>query len=84
MLDQVQFPRPRQCLGAVVGVELAIEVVNVGLDGALGDEQLFGDLPIGPTGGYEGQHLALALTQGFEKLRTWRRGVVGTLAFDCR
>jgi hypothetical protein len=67
---------------AVVGVELAVDVLDVGLDGALGDEQFLSYLPIGPTGGYEGQHLALA--QGLGKLCTSRRCVAGTVAFDRR
>ena len=43
LLEQVQFPGSHQSLGAAVGIELAVDAADVGLDRARGDEQFLGD-----------------------------------------
>jgi len=64
-LKQVEISRPRHRPRAAVCAELAVRVVDVGLDGAQGDVQLSRDLPVGFAGGDMPQHLQLALAQGF-------------------
>src|SRR5919107_5462361 len=72
-LEQFELPGPCHRLRAAVRVELAVEVVEVGLDGAHADEELGGDLTVGLAGGYELKDLALALAQVFGELRGRRR-----------
>src|SRR3712207_6240792 len=55
----------------------------MGLDGAQGDEQLFGDLLVGLAGGDERKDLKFALAQGLRKFGTGRRGT-GSAAFERR
>ena len=43
VLEQIQFPGSHQGLRTAVGIELAIDVADVGLDRARGDEELLGD-----------------------------------------
>src|SRR5215210_6206767 len=54
---------PGEGFGAVACVELAVDVARVGLDRAHGDEEVSGDLRVGPAGGEQAQHLDLALAQ---------------------
>jgi hypothetical protein len=51
---------PRDDLAARSAPQLLLDVVDVGLDRALGDEQLLGDLGVGPAPGDELEDLALA------------------------
>ena len=69
VLEQIQLSGPCHRLRAAVRVELAVEVVEVGLDGAHADEELGGDLAVGLAGGYERKDLQLALAQGFGEPR---------------
>jgi hypothetical protein len=46
-LEQLQFPGSRHSLGAAVGVQLAVEVVYMGLYRAHTHEQLLGDPAVG-------------------------------------
>src|SRR5215216_5950577 len=62
-LKQVQFPGPCHGLGAAVRLELTVDVVDVLLDGAHGDEQSLRYPPVRLAGGDETQHLQLALRQ---------------------
>ena len=48
-------------LGAAAYVELAVEVVDVGLDGAQGDEKLARDLLVRLSAREQPQHLGLSL-----------------------
>src|SRR5919112_4582678 len=66
-LEQFELPGPCHRLRAAVRVELAVEVVDVGLDGAHADEQLGGDPAITLAGGYKLQNFELAPAQGFGK-----------------
>src|SRR2546428_11965478 len=47
--------------GSVPQVQLGEDVSDVRLDGRLADEELFGDLAVVPTPGYQAQHLDLPL-----------------------
>ena len=60
MLEQVQFARAEQRLGAALHVELAVDVVDVLLDRADRDDELVGDRLIGEASGDQVQDLALA------------------------
>jgi hypothetical protein len=46
-VDQAEFDRPNGCLGAVGDPELGDEVLDVVFDGAHGDREILGDLPVG-------------------------------------
>ncbi len=46
-LDQPQLAGAGDGLGAAAHVELAVDIVDVGLDGAGGDDQLRGDFGVG-------------------------------------
>jgi hypothetical protein len=50
LTQQVHFAGLSDGFGAIPGIELAIDIVDVGLDRTHGDEEVFGDLRIGPTG----------------------------------
>jgi hypothetical protein len=65
LLDQVQLPGSRQGLRTASRVELAVDVVDVGLDRAHADEELGGDLAVGLASGYELKDFELTLAQGF-------------------
>jgi hypothetical protein len=65
LLDQFQVPGPRDRLRAAVRVEFAVEVVEVGLDGAHADEELCGDPAVGLARGHELEYLMLAPAQAF-------------------
>ena len=64
LLEQFQFSGSRQGLSAAVGVELAVEVVEVGLYGPHADEQLGGDLAVILARGYEMKDFRLPFGQG--------------------
>jgi hypothetical protein len=64
-LEQFELPGPCHRLRAAVGVELAVEVVDVGLDRAHADEELLGDPAVALAGGDELKHLKLPLAQDF-------------------
>src|SRR5215203_186578 len=64
-LDQFQLPGPRCRLRAAVRVELAVEVVDVGLDGAHADEEFRGDPTVGLAGGYMPEVLELPLAGAY-------------------
>src|ERR671916_3403486 len=55
-------------LRTAVRVELAVEVVDVGLYGAHADEKVFGDPAVGFAGGYELENLELPLAEDFGKI----------------
>ena len=61
-LEQFQLPGSRQGLSAAVGVELAVEVVDVGLDRAHADEKLGGDPAVTLAGGYEPEDFQFPFT----------------------
>jgi hypothetical protein len=65
LLDQVQVPGPRDRLRAAARPQLAVEVVEVSLDGAHADEELSGDPTVGLARGHELEYLVLAPTQAF-------------------
>jgi hypothetical protein len=65
LTQQVQLAGPGDGLGAVGGPELAVDVVDVRLDRAHRDEEVFGDLGVGPTGGQECKDLQLPFAQRF-------------------
>lgn len=46
--QQVQLTSPGEGLGAVPGAQFTVDVVRVALDRARGDEEVFGDLGVGP------------------------------------
>ena len=60
---EVEANGDRGGLGARGHAELAQDVRHVDARGVLADEQLVGDLAVGPAQGDQGQHLALALRQ---------------------
>lgn len=60
MLGQSVLVGADDCLGAVAGVDLGEEVVDVALDGAFGDDESLGDLAVGKTGGDEGEHFGFS------------------------
>ncbi len=62
-LQQFQFAGARHGLQAIVHAELVVEVVDVGLDRAVGNHQSIGDLLIGESCGDHAQHFQFALTQ---------------------
>src|SRR5688572_21208860 len=64
-LNEPELSGSRHCLCAAVGVELAVEVVDVGLDRAHADEELCGDPAVTLAGGDELKHLKLAPAQAF-------------------
>src|ERR671917_780167 len=74
LLDQIQLPGACYRLRAAVRVELAVEVVDVGLDRAHADEQLGGDPAVTLAGGYKLQNFELAPAQGFGKPLCWQPG----------
>jgi hypothetical protein len=55
-LEELKFTRAHECLGAALHVELAVEVVDVALDRADGDDQPVGDRLIGVTLGDQAQN----------------------------
>src|ERR687893_173448 len=55
--QQAHLPGPGCGLGAVGGAELAVDVVEVGLDRAERDEEVAGDLGIRTPGGQESEDL---------------------------
>jgi hypothetical protein len=57
LAQQLQLAGSSNGLGAVGSPYLAVNVVDVGLDRAQGDEEVFGDLGVGPSGGKEGKYL---------------------------
>ncbi len=63
-LEEAHLPGAGQSLGAAAGIQLAVEVVDVGLDRARRDEELMCDLLVGPAGGDEGENLQLPLARG--------------------
>ena len=68
-LDQIQLLGSRHRLRAAVRVELAVGVVDVGLDGAHAHEELRRDPAGGLAGGYELENFELAPAQGFVRSR---------------
>src|SRR5215217_607024 len=62
--DEVQIPGAGQRLGTAARPQLAVETVDVGLDGAHRDAELTGDLLVGIAGGDEREHLELPLAWG--------------------
>src|ERR671911_414563 len=62
-LEEIQAAGPGERPGAVSGPELAVDVVGMGLHRAHGDEEVPGDLRVGPPGGEQAQHLELAPAQ---------------------
>src|SRR3712207_291697 len=82
-LEQSQLPGPRDGLCAVAHIELAVNIVYVGLDRAQGDEQIFGDLPVGFSGRDESEYLHLPLAQGLGEPRRGRRST-GRVVVDRR
>ncbi len=56
-------------LRAIAHVQFAVDVVEVRLDRALGDEELLGDLLVRQTLGDQGEDLALALAQRLDQRR---------------
>src|SRR5215208_1096325 len=77
-LEEVHLPGAGYSLGAAARPQLAVEVVDVGLDGADGDEELACDLPVGLAGGDEREHLQLPLAQGLGEppVGSRRRGLL--------
>src|SRR5215207_1188043 len=67
LLDQIQLPGPRHRLCTAARVELAVDVIDMGLDGAHADEELRRDLAVGLADGYELENFELPLAQGFGK-----------------
>src|ERR671911_1902480 len=63
LLDQIQIPGAGYSLGAATRLQLAVEVVDVGLDRTQRDEEATCDLPVGLAGGDKPEHLQLALAQ---------------------
>ncbi len=57
--DEAQMASLRDGLRAAIYVELAVRPIDVGLDGARGDEKLFGDLLVGRAGNYEPEDFIL-------------------------
>ena len=66
-LNEPELSGSRHCLCAGARVELAVEVVDVGLDGAHADEELGGDPAVTLAGCYELKHFELPLAEGFGK-----------------
>src|SRR5919107_1512362 len=66
-LNEPELSGSRHCLCAGVRVELAVEVVDVGLDGPHADEELGGDPAVTLAGCYELKHFELPLAEGFGK-----------------
>jgi hypothetical protein len=60
---QFEFASPGEGLSTVLGTEFSIDVARVRLDRAYGDEEVPGDLGVGPAGREEVQHLKLPLAQ---------------------
>jgi 23S rRNA (guanine745-N1)-methyltransferase len=57
LAQQAHLPGLAYGLGAVRGVELAVDVIYMRLDRAEGDEEVAGDLGVGSARGEQGQHL---------------------------
>jgi len=66
-LRQVQRSGCSYRLGTAPGIKLAINVVDVRVDGAHGNEQLLGDLPVRQSGGDQAQYFQLALGQALDE-----------------
>lgn len=66
--------RTGDCLSAIGHTELAVDMLEVGLDGARTDHQGLSEFAIGSTTSQQAEHLHLALTQHVHKL-SLRRGV---------
>src|SRR5918995_4900089 len=80
-LEEVQLPRPGDGLRAVARSQLAVDVFEVGLDGAQDYEQFAGDLRVTLAGSDEDEHLQLAFAQRLRQLRSRPHGLRGVL-FD--
>ena len=61
--DQTQPPGFRYGLGAVGGVELAVDAGGMSFDGSRGDDELPGDLPVRLAKRHEVEDFQLALAQ---------------------
>lgn len=61
--EYAELPRARHRLGAAVDGELAEDIIDVGLYGAHGDDELTCDLHIRPARGEKVKHLKLSRTQ---------------------
>lgn len=61
--EEVHLPRAGYCLGAAARPQLAVEVVDVGLDVTNADKQLGGDPTVTLAGGYELEDFQLPFTQ---------------------
>ena len=61
VLEEAHLSSTGHRLGAAASPQLAVEVVDVGLDGARRDEELVGYLRVGVAGGDEREHLELPL-----------------------
>src|ERR1051325_11042173 len=81
--QQLERARALAGLGAVVNVELLVDVAHVALDRARGDEELVGDLLVREPPRYVLQDFQLALAQGVlrvpprQRLRFGPRGLRG-------
>lgn len=67
-LHQVQLSGSSKGLSATGNIQLAIDVVDVGLDRAESNNQRFGDLSVRQAIGYQLQHFHLALAEGLNQL----------------
>src|SRR5512135_659799 len=70
LLQQLQLPRPGDCLGAVLHPQLVEDIDGVALNGTKRDDQLDGDLLIRAACRNEGQQLTLAPA---EDVGGWQR-----------
>ena len=77
-LEEVHLSGAGHRLGAAARPQLAVEAVDVGLDGARRDEELARNLSIGVARCDEREHLQLSLAQWLGKslFRACRRGVL--------
>ena len=66
-LKEVKLTRAHERLGAALHVELAVDVVDVLLDRADGDDQPVGDRLIGMTVGDQAQDFQLAVAEWLDQ-----------------